>query len=420
MTRNTTRTLLAAPLLLAVVLASAGCVPQSRESVDEFVTALRAVPGVVSAEARVSQPLPGVINGTVTVAIPADPIVLADAQKVVCAERPASSVEVDYVVSEGAATVSGDGPTCAGEGINIVDVTRAAAAVGFPATLEIKRSYPAEGEGRTTVRRSSAEKNLAEALTLGEAIAPALPDMGISYRSPALDVDAPRADLAGYLGDMRVLGESYQLASVTIGSGVRLGFEGIIPSSAAVSSLLDGLSPERYAGLEIIVTAAENGSADAQATAPALALRDELAASLGATGDVRGNDVVFTVTDIDALQELSDAILAREGGSGGSGVTFYIPGSGDGVIPEMRVAPGRSLVLQAGLPNAFTALDEQYRALRDAGAVATVEVGGGRLSAWTLDGADPGQVARVAAVLAELQARFGLSEVNLNNRPLAG
>lgn len=400
-----------AAVLLASVAGAAltGCTSASRESLDRYVEALDAVPGVTIDDYNITTPLPASVQGTVTVSLAADAATFAELRTVACETEVDASVSLSIRVHAGATSVYFDRVSpCGRPLVDQVDLALATESFGVDLSIEYF--------GDLAVRVAGAE-NLAATLEALRVTTDFLPAGLVGFAGDGFSLATVDLALAtAYLDDFTELVAAFGVAQIDL-QGQSLVIR-VSPASDAqgVREFLAARDPERYAALEILVTDAGAGDVPPGTDVSVVQLRDRMVAELGISATISGDSVNVLGEDGADVVALSRQIAAINPAA--VRVEISIPEDPESGVPAFRQRVGPALTTAS---NPYPAWIRQYDRLAATELVQTVEVGDGTLAAWLTDADydDPDAFATVQAVLDDLAEEYDLTHWRLNNLDLS-
>jgi hypothetical protein len=384
------------------------CVPQSRDSLDQWVGALDEIDGVSIDSYSVSTPLPFSVNGTVDVSFDADAATLAELQRVGCETEVNASVYLSITAREGEASVRlGSVDLCDDLSLDIVALARATASFGLALSIDDV------ADSRLSVDDA---EDLAESIAVLRAAVDFLPAGPVQLSGEDLVVKVADAGLAaGYLDDFAALVAAFGIAEIDLEDGSLVIQAESASDSDAVKTFLAARDASRYSDLAIVVTDAASGDVPSGTDAVVIALRDRIVAELGLSVNIGGDVVYVQARDSDEVVDLGERIAAINPDEVRVGITIL--GDEDAGIPEFRVGDDPQLTPSN---NPYPTWVDQFDELVSTGFVGTVEVGPDSLMAWLTDDDydDPDAFAAVRKVLDALAAEYDLTYWELNNRDI--
>ena len=405
MLKRLTLTFLAATL---VAVGLTGCVPQSRDSLDRYVDALDAVPGVDVDYYGVSTPLPFSVQGTVDLSFDADPAPLAELQQVAFYTAGNASVSMSIAARARETSVRLDRvDLCADLLIDVVGL--AVATEEFAVELTVDDVV----DSRVSVSEAD---DLAQSLAVLRVTNDFLPAGAVRLAAEGFVLDVAERDLASaYLDDFSALVAAFGIAEIDL-DDESLVIQALTASDGdAIEDFLTARDAARYADLTIVVTDAASGDVPPGTDAAVIALRDRIVAELGLSVNIGGNTVYVQAADSDEVVRLAEQIAPINADEVRVGIT--IVGDEDAGIPQFRVDEVPELTPSN---NPYPTWVEQFDRLVASGPVGTVEVGPGSLAVWLFedDYEDADAIADVRAVLEDVAAEYRLTRWELNNRDL--
>ena len=405
MSKRFALTFLAATVALATLT---GCVPQSRDSLDRYVEALDAVPGVDVDYYGVSTPLPFSVQGTVDLSFDADAATLAELQRVGCEEDVNASVSMSLAARAGETTVRLERVgLCDDLLVDLVGLALATETFGVELTVDDVV------DSRASVSEAD---DLAQSLAVLRVTTDFLPDGAARLAAEGFVLNVAELDLASaYLDDFSALVAAFGIAEIEL-DDESLVIQALTASDGdAIEDFLTARDASRYADLTIVVTDAASGDVPAGTDAAVIVLRDRIVAELGLSVNIGGNTVYVQAADSDEVVRLAEQIAALNSDEVRVGIT--IVGDEDAGIPQFRVGDDPELT---PTNNPYPMWVEQFDRLVASGPVGTVEVGPGSLAVWLFedDYDDLDALAAVRAELEDLAAEYDLTRWELNNRDL--
>lgn len=382
--------------------------PQSRDSFNRYVEALDAVPGVTVDDVGVSTPLPFSVHGSVEVSLAADASTLDELRTVACETEVNATVLMSIKVHAEATSVLVDRVRPCEEPI-VDQVGLATATEPFGVSVSLDDAVD------TRVGVSEAE-NLAETIATLRVVADFLPaaPRGLFGDGFSLAVDDVET-AAAYLDDFAELVATYGIEQIDLDDESLVVQVSPASDVQGVRDFLAGRDPQRYSGLDIVVTDASAGDVPAGTDAVVIELRDRLVAELGLSVNIGGNTVYVQATDGREVLELSEQIAAINPDAVRVGIGI-LEDEAAGVAgfrqrDEPELTPSN---------NPYPEWIAQYDRLVATDLVSTVEVSGGSLETWVIeaDYDDPEAFATVRDVLDDLADEYDLTFWGLNNRDL--
>lgn len=402
MLKRTVLTFLVAAVALSALT---GCVPQSRDSFNRYVEALDAVPGVTVDDVGVSTPLPFSVHGSVDVSLAADASTLAELRTVACETEVNATVLLSIRVHAGATLVMVDRVRPCEEPI-VDQAGLATATESFGVWVSLDDVVD------TRVGVSEAE-DLAETIEAFRVVTDFLPAEAVGLYGDEFSLTAADPETAAaYLDDFTEAVAAFGIGQIDLDDGSLV--IQVSPGSDAqgVRDFLAARDPQRYSGLEIVVTDASAGDVPAGTDAVVIELRDRLVADLGLSVNIGGNTVYVHATDGREVVDLSEQIAAINHDA----VKVAI-GILEGEVAGFRQRHEPELTPSN---NPYPEWIAQYDRLVATNLVSTVEVSAGSLETWIIDSDydDPRAFAAVRAVLDDLADEYDLTFWGLNNRDL--
>jgi hypothetical protein len=390
------------------VTALTGCVPQSRDSLDRYVEALDAVPGVDVDYYGVSTPLPFSVQGTVDLSFDADAATLSALEEAGCAGEVNASVSLSLTARAGATAARLERVgLCDGLLVDLVGLARATESFGVELVVD--------DVADTDVWVGAAD-DISEELAVLRVASDFAPSGTTRFGGEVVRLEA--ADLAlaqQYLDDFAALVAAFGVAELEL-ADESLVIQALTASDGdAIEDFLTARDASRYSGLTIVVTDAASGDVPAGTDAVTIALRDRIVAELGLSVNIGGNTVYVKAADGDEVVQIAEQIAELNTDEVRVGIT--IAGDEDAGIPQFRTGDDPELTPSF---NPYPMWVDQFDRLVATGLVGTVEVGPGSLSVWLFEDVydDADAVAKVRKVLDALAAEYDLSRWELNNRDL--